>query len=356
MLMMMMSCRSCSLNHICNAHFGASVEISAKLRSLVSSRSCGAKKLLLQRKRELVCDDARNLLLLQRKRELVCDDARNLLLLQRRELVCDDERKPLLLQRKREFFFVSHKGNEWHPIAPTGETSVTDITWVQNSLWVAFRIAVSIILGLGLLVADGISAESAIAAAPILSVKRFFPWEPVQEEIVPDKGTCATCIGVVDDTLGSCNATRNCVSSFDDRAMFFVAPWEFPGKLEVAMEKLNSVLTQSGASITEQSERYIHAVFTTENGERDDVEFLFSAPSVDATVNIRAASRTINYQDGGRNRNRLEQLRMSLTWQQVPILRNRQRRLFFIESPWDTFGPEPPPTFDYKDRLEFFPE
>jgi hypothetical protein len=63
--------------------------------------------------------------------------------------------------------------------------------------------------------------------------------------------------------------------------------------------------------------RYIHAVFTTENGERDDVEFLFSAPSVDATVNIRAASRTINYQDGGRNRNRLEQLRMSLTWQQV---------------------------------------
>jgi hypothetical protein len=206
------------LNHICNTHFGASVEICAKLRSLVSSRSCGAKKLLLQRKRELVCDDARNLLLLQRKRELVCDDARNLLLLQRkRELVCDDERKLLLLQRKREFFFVWHKGNEWHPIAPTGETTVMDITWVQNSLWVACRIAVSIILGLGLLVADGSSAESAIAAAPILSVQRFFPWEPVQEEIVPDKGTCATCIGVVDDTLGSCNATRNCVSSFDDR-------------------------------------------------------------------------------------------------------------------------------------------
>ncbi len=202
MMMMMMSCRSCSLNHICNTHFGASVEkFCAKLRSLVSSRSCGAKKLLLQRKRELVCDDARNLLLLQRKRELVCDD----------------ERKLLLLQRKREIFFVWHKGNEWYPIPPTGETRVMDITWVQNSLWVACRIAVSIILGLGLLVADGISAEGANAAAPILSVQRFFPWEPVQEEIVPDKGTCATCIGVVDDTLGSCNATRNCVSSFDDR-------------------------------------------------------------------------------------------------------------------------------------------
>jgi hypothetical protein len=69
--------------------------------------------------------------------------------------------------------------------------------------------------------------------------------------------------------------------------------------------------------VTKTMHRYIHAVFTTENGERDDVEFLFSAPSVDATVNIRAASRTINYQDGGRNRNRLEKLRMSLTWQQV---------------------------------------
>ena len=41
---------------------------------------------------------------------------------------------------------------------------------------------------------------------------------------------------------------------------------------------------------------------------------------------------------------------------QVPILRNRQRKLVFIETPWDTFGPEPPPTFDYSQRLESAPD
>jgi hypothetical protein len=48
--------------------------------------------------------------------------------------------------------------------------------------------------------------------------RAWFPWEqvtPEQEE--PKQGTCSTCIGVVDDTLGSCSATPNCVSSFDDR-------------------------------------------------------------------------------------------------------------------------------------------
>lgn len=34
---------------------------------------------------------------------------------------------------------------------------------------------------------------------------------------------------------------------------------------------------------------------------------------------------------------------------QVPILRNRRRKLFFIESPWDDFGPTPPPGVDYND-------
>lgn len=46
-----------------------------------------------------------------------------------------------------------------------------------------------------------------------------FPWEQVMtpEQDEPKQGTCSTCIGVVDDTLGSCSATTNCVSSFDDR-------------------------------------------------------------------------------------------------------------------------------------------
>lgn len=55
----------------------------------------------------------------------------------------------------------------------------------------------------------------AAAAIPDLS---YFPWEQAsQEQDEPKEGTCSTCIGAVDETLGSCNATTNCVSSFDDR-------------------------------------------------------------------------------------------------------------------------------------------
>lgn len=59
-------------------------------------------------------------------------------------------------------------------------------------------------------------------------------------------------------------------------------------------------------------------------------------------VEIRSASRLPNLPDGGRQRKRLEAIRLSLGWEQVPILRNRRRTLVVIESPWDTFGPTPP--------------
>jgi hypothetical protein len=36
------------------------------------------------------------------------------------------------------------------------------------------------------------------------------------------------------------------------------------------------------------------------------------------------------------------QVRLALSWEPVPILRNRRRALLFVESPWDDFGPVPP--------------
>jgi uncharacterized protein (DUF1499 family) len=63
--------------------------------------------------------------------------------------------------------------------------------------------------------------------------------------------------------------------------------------------------------------RYIYAVYKGEDGIYDDVEFLFSEPALDATVNVRAASRAVDFKDSGRNRKRLEALRMSLDWEQV---------------------------------------
>lgn len=76
--------------------------------------------------------------------------------------------------------------------------------------------AVSVCVSLSL---QGCAVAAAAAATNGSSSSTdWFPWEHVTpEQEVPKQGTCSTCIGVVDDTLGSCNATTNCVSSFDDR-------------------------------------------------------------------------------------------------------------------------------------------
>ena len=39
------------------------------------------------------------------------------------------------------------------------------------------------------------------------------------------------------------------------------------------------------------------------------------------------------------NRNRIEKMRLALRFLNIPILRNRRRVLFFVESPLDSFGP-----------------
>ena len=162
-------------------------------------------------------------------------------------------------------------------------------------------------------VSVGLQAGCAVASSDNVPVngRGWFPWEhqvtPEQEQ--PKQGTCSTCIGVVDDTLGSCNATTNCVSSFDDRfrfyletplhntrhsaphcwsnfflgsglgqplksslecfdvtvsflvygrPQFFVAPWEFPGPgLKAAVSNLQEALLRSGATIKEKSDRYV---------------------------------------------------------------------------------------------------
>eukprot|EP00250_Pteridium_aquilinum_P012120 c20522_g1_i2 orf=368-1129(-) len=130
-----------------------------------------------------------------------------------------------------------------------------------------------------------------------------------QQQVEPSKGNCATCLGVVDETLGACGAAPNCVSTFDDRPSFFIAPWEFPGKLTTAFQQIEGVLKKEGGNIVEQGNRYLRAVFTDKDGNIDDLEFLFSIPSEDATVNIRSASRKFSQNDYGRNQKRLERIR-----------------------------------------------
>jgi uncharacterized protein (DUF1499 family) len=140
----------------------------------------------------------------------------------------------------------------------------------------------------------------------------------------------------------------SCVSSQDDRPAYFVAPWCYDGTTNSAKRKLlDRVLSTKGSTIVkvpslEDADRLVVVEFKNEDGSIDDAQFYFT-PN-DSTVQFRSISRA-SVVDFGRNRNRLESMRISLHLESVPILRNRKRVLFFVESPLDEFGP-PTNSFD----------
>ncbi|GLC40701.1 hypothetical protein PLESTB_000031200 [Pleodorina starrii] len=176
----------------------------------------------------------------------------------------------------------------------------------------------------------------------------------ILQETEPLTGSCPTCVGVVDGTLGSCAGLRSCLSSFDDRPGHFVAPWTYDtvGRTEAVKLLAQAVQTLGGRVLKEEngtSYGYVYATWESWQGT-DDVEFLL--PDGDNTVVLRSAARVQGVPDLGRNEQRLEQLRVELGWELVPILRNRQRALFFVESSWDRFGPVPPTDPDYRFGLD----
>ncbi|EFJ49409.1 hypothetical protein VOLCADRAFT_117200 [Volvox carteri f. nagariensis] len=148
----------------------------------------------------------------------------------------------------------------------------------------------------------------------------------------------------------SCAGLRSCVSSFDDRPGHFVAPWTYDSVSRAdAVQMLAQAIQGLGGDVQKVenavSYGYVYATWTTWPGT-DDVEFFL--PDGDTTVLVRSAARQQGVPDWGRNERRLEQVRLELGWEPVPILRNRRRALFFVESPWDSFGPVPPTDPDYR--------
>ncbi|CAG9460539.1 unnamed protein product [Pedinophyceae sp. YPF-701] len=162
----------------------------------------------------------------------------------------------------------------------------------------------------------------------------------------PATGNCPTCIAADDkaESLGACGDSKACASTYDDRPKYFVDPWEFDEASQAAaMAKIAEAVQGAGGKIRQRSDRYLWAEFFG-NWGCDDAEFLFA--DNDNTVSVRSASRAPAKGDGARNARRLESLRLSLGWDKVYVVRNRQRAFGIVESPWDTFGPEPPPLTD----------
>jgi len=136
---------------------------------------------------------------------------------------------------------------------------------------------------------------------------------------------------------------NGCVSSQDDRPSYFLPPWSYDGSMENAKRKLlDKIINIPGAIIKKSSDminedRLIIVEFKNNNDNSiDDTEFYFT-PN-DNTIQYRSICRNKNF-DFGRNRQRIENIRLSLHYENIPVLRNRKKVLFFIESPLDEFGP-----------------
>jgi uncharacterized protein (DUF1499 family) len=72
------------------------------------------------------------------------------------------------------------------------------------------------------------------------------------------------------------------VSSYDDRPPNFVAPLEYEGTPQAAMQQLVAVLQDAGATIQQRTRDYVYAVLPAAASGRSnsldlDLEFVFAA-------------------------------------------------------------------------------
>lgn len=134
----------------------------------------------------------------------------------------------------------------------------------------------------GLLTSIGSIALAPLAAqlsSPSCAAAAVRPAEPlVSADLAVAEPACASCVGYVDGTLGSCSAVDlPCSSSYDDRPAHFVAPWQYDGSTLAAMQQLTDTLHTFGARIEQQTSDYVYAVLDQAPGNGLDLEFVFAA-------------------------------------------------------------------------------
>jgi hypothetical protein len=73
-------------------------------------------------------------------------------------------------------------------------------------------------------------------------------------------------------------------------------------------------------------------------GEKSIGEFYFTPDDTTVQFRVASLSNPVGFASL-RNLERCEMIRKELRYLKVPVLRNRKRSLFFVESDFDTFGP-----------------
>jgi len=113
--------------------------------------------------------------------------------------------------------------------------------------------------------------------------------------------------------------------------------------MRLLIPTIKLVCTKRGDKVTieQQSGRYLRVFFSDgKTGEESTGEFYFTPD--DTTVQFRVGSvnnSKASLSKSLRNMERCEMIRKELRFTKIPVLRNRKRALFFVESDFDTFGP-----------------
>lgn len=105
------------------------------------------------------------------------------------------------------------------------------------------------------------------------------------------------------------------------------------------MRTLHKTLQSLGYTVAEQQGLYLQANYTFGRGQ-GVLEFLFADD--DNIVQLRGVPAIQNVVGKRALEVQFDKIRRQLRWPEVPILRNRQRLLGVIESPFDQLGDAPP--------------
>jgi uncharacterized protein (DUF1499 family) len=109
-----------------------------------------------------------------------------------------------------------------------------------------------------------------------------------------------------------CPASPNCVSTLSQDETHHITPYILIPSVNWS-EFINFIKSQTQAEIISQTNTELHSVFTTKWLRfSDDVLFLKNGQ----TIHFRSSSR-MGYSDMGKNRNRMERLRIKLQKNQI---------------------------------------
>lgn len=117
--------------------------------------------------------------------------------------------------------------------------------------------------------------------------------------------------------LASCPDSPNCVCSLEHREQAKVAPFKVSAKQgdDLIQDVAEIIIKLPRTEILKQKQDYLHVVFKTLLGFKDDVEFWFVQE--EKLLHFRSASR-VGYYDFGKNRSRYLEIKQKL--QKVGLL------------------------------------